>query len=79
VYVCYDCDLSSLHIPISIQGLHVNAIAEKTNIDGMKLGIESSTYINYVSCSRSFVGRVMHYLATHHIYREIEPEVFTNN
>ncbi|OCH90318.1 S-adenosyl-L-methionine-dependent methyltransferase [Obba rivulosa] len=43
------------------QGLHVNDIAQKNNVDPVKL------------------GRLLRFLATSHIFKEVSPDVFANN
>ncbi|EMD33481.1 hypothetical protein CERSUDRAFT_87325 [Gelatoporia subvermispora B] len=44
-----------------VQGLHVNDIAAKNNVDPIKL------------------GRLLRFLATSHIFKEVSPDVFANN
>lgn len=58
--VCLEANVTEILREAGPKGLHVDKIAEKSKISGMKL------------------ARLMRYLATHHVYKEIEPDVFTN-
>ncbi|KAF8351901.1 S-adenosyl-L-methionine-dependent methyltransferase [Amanita rubescens] len=51
---------------VSGGGLHVDHIAGKNGLDAQKLG-----HVSQARCLRM--------MATHHIYREVKPDVFTNN
>jgi hypothetical protein len=60
-----------------LQGLHADKIAEKSHIDGGKLG----AYMNYApqSAIRQSKARTMRHLASHHVYREVGPDTFAKN
>ncbi|KAF8206050.1 O-methyltransferase-domain-containing protein [Mycena galopus ATCC 62051] len=57
--------------------LRFDKIAEKSHIDGAKLG----AYMNYDprSAVQQSKARIMRHLASHHIYREVAPDTFANN
>jgi hypothetical protein len=58
-------------------GLHVNAISEKSGVDKAKLGVWRRFRI--VSQTDAAVAHILRLLATHHIVRELSPDVFTLN
>jgi hypothetical protein len=58
--VCLEANVTEILREAGPDGLHVDEIAAKSKISGMKL------------------ARLMRYLATHHVYKEIKPDVFTN-
>ncbi|KZO93906.1 O-methyltransferase [Calocera viscosa TUFC12733] len=59
--VAFEANVSTIIKEAGGNGLHVDEIAAKANIDPKKL------------------VRILRFLATHHIFLEIEPDVFANN
>ncbi|KAJ7581450.1 S-adenosyl-L-methionine-dependent methyltransferase [Mycena floridula] len=58
-----------------VEELHVSDILAEGPATGMHLDDVSA--INGVDAS--YIGRILRYLATRHIYKEVAPNVFTNN
>lgn len=64
------------------QGLHVKDIAVKNGMDASILGSSRSLRFGPVMCRfdiRTPSARILRLLATHHVFREVRPDVFTNN
>jgi len=65
-----------------MQGLHIRDIGERCGTDSSKIGrasysnTENQWLLIILPC---FLGRVLRFLATLHIFREVSPDVFANN
>jgi hypothetical protein len=61
------------------QGLHVKDIGKKCGSDSHKMGECGIESLDFLMTSDLSEGRVLRYLATNHIFREVSPDVFANN
>ena len=68
---------------ISLQGLHIDTIAERTKspIDPLILGPFSQVFCPYLDLEHfpSYADRILRFLATNHFFKEVSPSVYANN
>jgi hypothetical protein len=58
--------------------LHIDEIAKKVNVDPSKLGVHHHR-CHRIDFANDTSARILRLLATHHIFSEVEPNVFANN
>ena len=63
---------------INLQGVHVNDIAVQAGVSAEHLG-GLLARIRHNLRSESLAARLLRYLATRHVFREVAPDVFANN
>ncbi|KAF5386809.1 hypothetical protein D9615_002134 [Tricholomella constricta] len=74
--VCLESNVTEILREAGPEGLHVKEIASKNGQDPRKLGNATCAYD--FSHLILHAGRFIRYLAIHHIYREVKPDVFAN-
>ena len=60
-------------------GLHIKSISEQSGIEASKLGQSLAAAIHMASAYVFSSAHILRLLATHHILREVTPDVFTTN
>lgn len=60
------------------QGAHANDIAAKAGVDDQKIGA-LAVILHAPRLTDIPTGHALRYLATHHVFREVAPNVFANN
>jgi len=65
---------------VNLQGLHADDIASKNGTEGRHTGASSTFMIIWwFESTPVCLARILRYLATRHMFREVSPDVFTNN
>jgi hypothetical protein len=60
-------------------GLHIKSISEQSGIEASKLGQSLAAAIHMASTYALSLAHILRLLATHHILREVTPDVFATN
>jgi hypothetical protein len=60
-------------------GLHVTSISQKNGVDKIKLGTKIALFPCFLLLIDVDLAHILRLLATHHIVRELSPDVFTLN
>ncbi|KAG6848863.1 hypothetical protein H0H93_013351 [Arthromyces matolae] len=71
-----DVNIPDIMAETGAQGIHVKDLSTQTGVEASYIGVYRLVFLSHVDM---LMPRILRFLATRHIFREVSPDVFTNN